>query len=433
MTLLAGLLGTIALILISIVISLSEISFAAARETRVRILAEKGDRRAAQFLALRRDSGRVITALQICLNGVAILAGIIGEAQIGPGFADLLRAAGAGRFATPAGSVTSFVLVTALFVLFADLLPKRIAMQAPERVALMVAWFPKLAVTVFRPFIWLFIKLSDAVLHALRIPAVSTAEVVTAEDLRATLEAGAASGALLAQEHRLIENVLGLEKRSVTSVMTPRDEIVYLDVNEPAEAQRDKVRSHPFSRYPLCEDGLDAVIGCVRAEDVLASVVTDNTVSFDPMRARRDVLSVPETLNVWEVLSQFKAQGTGFALVVSEYALVVGIVTFKDVMGALMDGLASPFEEQLILKRDENSWLIDGIAPMAEVVRALDIEGLGDSSLYETVGGFVMHRLRRVARKADRIEAAGFVFEVVDVEHLRINQLLVTRQLRPQD
>jgi CBS domain containing-hemolysin-like protein len=98
--------------------------------------------------------------------------------------------------------------------------------------------------------------------------------------------------------------VLALEGRSVTSVMTPRDEIIYLDLNEPAEAQRDKVRRHPFSRYPLCEGGLDAVVGCVRAEDVLAAVVEDGTASLDPKRARRDVLSIPETLNVWEVLSQ---------------------------------------------------------------------------------------------------------------------------------
>ena len=209
--------------------------------------------------------------------------------------------------------------------------------------------------------------------------------------------------------------------------MTPRDEIVFLDLTEPTEVQRDKVRRRPFSRYPVCDGGLDAVVGCVRAEDVLAAVVNEGPGSLNPARARRDVLSVPETLNVWEVLAQFQAHNTGFALIVSEYAIVVGLVTFKDVMGALMDGLASPFEEQPIVKRDECSWLVDGIAPMADVVRALNIEGMGPSSLYETVGGFVMHRLRRVARKADRVEAVGFRFEVVDVERTRINQLLITR------
>ncbi|MBV9655407.1 MAG: HlyC/CorC family transporter [Acetobacteraceae bacterium] len=424
---LGGLLLLAALIAVSVVISMSEISFAAAREIRIRIQAEKGDARAVRFLALRRDSSRVITALQICLNGVAVLGGIVGEALLGPAIGASLARAGVGDFANGAGSAISFALVTGLFVLFADLLPKRIAMQAPERVALLVAWFPLLAVTVFRPLVWLFIRVSDALLRLLRLPAVSPSEVVTAEELRATLEAGAASGALLAQEHRLIENVLALESRSVTSVMTPRDEIIFLDLNDSAESQRDKVRRHPFSRYPLCEGGLDAVVGCVRAEDVLAGVVEGGTASLDLKRARRDALSIPETLNVWEVLSQFQAQGTGFALVVSEYALVVGIVTFKDVMGALMGGLASPFEEELIVQRDEHSWLVDGIAPLPDVVRALGIEGLPNSSLYETVGGFVMHRLRRVARRADKVEAAGFTFEVVDVEHLRVNQLLITR------
>ena len=158
--------------------------------------------------------------------------------------------------------------MTGLFVLFADLLPKRIAMQSPERVALSVAWFPRLAVIVFRPFVWLFIRLSDAVLLGTAYPRRFHVRGRHGRGFPLQLRAaGAASGALLAQEHRLIENVLALEGRSVTSVMTPRDEIIFLDLNEPAEAQRDKVRRYPFSRYPLCEGDLDAVVGCVRAEE----------------------------------------------------------------------------------------------------------------------------------------------------------------------
>ncbi len=427
MNLLGGLLTLTVLIAFGVVLALSEISFAAAREPRIRQAAEQGDDRAVRFLALRADSGRVITVFQICLNGAGVLGGIVGDGMISPALARLLAQGGLGVWTDTAASALAFCLVTGLFVLFADLLPKRIAMQAPERTALLIAWFPALALQIFHPLVWLFSGASDVLLRAMHIPAVPTAEVITPEDLRATLAAGAESGALLTQEHRLIENVLALEGRSVTSIMTPRDEIVFLDLKEPAEVQRDKVRRRPFSRYPLCEGGLDAVVGCVRAEDVLAAVVDSAGASLDPARARRDVLSVPEALNVWEVLAQFQAQNTGFALVVSEYAIVVGLVTFKDVMGALMDGLASPFEEQPIVQRDESSWLVDGIAPMADVVRALEIEGMEPSSRYETVGGFVMHRLRRVARKTDRVEAAGFRFEVVDADQLRINQLLVTR------
>ncbi|MBE7209958.1 MAG: HlyC/CorC family transporter [Gluconacetobacter diazotrophicus] len=427
MDLLGGLALLLLLIAAGVMISLSEISFAAARATRVQVLEKKGDRRATRFLALRRQSGPVITVFQICLNAVGVLGGIVGDGLIGPAVARLLAGAGAGRWSGTAGSVVSFCLVTGLFVLFADLLPKRIAMQAPERTALLSAWFPALAVRVLRPVVWLFNRLSDAILREMNIPAATAAEMVTPEDLRAILAAGAESGALAEQEHRLIENVLAMESRSVTSVMTLRDDIVFLDVTEPEEVRREKVRRFPFSRYPVCEGGLDTVLGCARAEDVLATMVDGTTTSPDPARVRRDVLVVPETLNVWEVLAQFQSYNTGFALIVSEYALVVGLVTFKDVMGALMEGLANPFEEQPIVRRDDSSWLVDGIAPMADVVRTLEIDGLGSSGLYETVGGFVMHRLRRVARKTDRVDAAGYRFEVVDVDRARINQLLVTR------
>jgi CBS domain containing-hemolysin-like protein len=142
---------------------------------------------------------------------------------------------------------------------------------------------------------------------------------------------------------------------------------------------------------------------------------------------RRDVLSVPETLNLWDTLAQFDTHGVGFALIVSEYGLVVGLITFKDIMGALMDGLANPFEEQAIVRRDENSWLVDGAAPIGDVMRELHLLELPGSDQFDTISGFVMHRLRRMARKTDRVDECGFRFEVVDVEGFRINQLLVTR------
>lgn len=435
MILLAGLLAIILLIAVSILISLSEISFAAAREVRLRTRAEAGDTRAANFLRLRRNSGQVITVLQICLNAVGVLGGVISSELITPPLAQILGAAGMqAALADHVASTASFLLVTGLFVLFADLLPKRIAMNAPDRVALAIGWFPALALRLFYPFVWIFSKIADFILRALKIPAASTVEPVTPEDLRAILAAGTASGVLLEQEHQMIQNVLGLQDRSVTSAMTPRDEIVFLDVQESAESQRDKVRAKPYSRYPLCDGGLDNVIGSIRAEDVLAAVVEEppaaEAAPGQIYRMRRDVLSLPDTLNLWDTLAQFDTHGAGFALIVNEYGLVVGLITFKDIMGALMDGLANPFEEQAIVRRDENSWLIDGAAPIGDVIRELGIPALPDSHNFDTIGGLVMHRLRRMARKADRVEAAHFLFEVVDVEGFRINQLLVTRRPR---
>ncbi|MXV44682.1 DUF21 domain-containing protein [Saccharibacter sp. 17.LH.SD] len=431
-----GLLATVALIGVSVLISLSEISFAAAREPRMRILAEQGDQRAAAFLKLRRNSGQVMTTIQICLNAVGVLGGVIGDAMLSEPFAAGLHALGlSSSLADEIGSLAAFLLVTGLFVLFADLLPKRTAMNAPDQIALRVGWFPTLALKLLYPAVWIFSHIADAILKLLRIPATATVDPVTPEDLRAMLAAGTASGVLLEQEHQMIQNVMDLQNRSVASAMTPRDEIVYLDAHESLESQRDKVRVRPYSRYPLCDGGLDHVIGSIRAEDVLVAVVDEPAVlTSQPapvrnpiFRMRRDVLSLPDTLNLWETLAQFDTHGAGFALIINEYGLVVGLITFKDIMGALMDGLANPFEEQAIVRRDDHSWLIDGAAPIGDVIRELHIPLFEDGQQFDTVGGFVMHRLRRMARKADRVEAAGFRFEVVDVEGFRINQLLVTR------
>ncbi|QDH16284.1 hemolysin family protein [Swingsia samuiensis] len=434
---LLGLLATAILIGISVLISMSEISFAAARDVRVRSKADAGDPRAIAFLKLRRNSGQVITVLQICLNAVGILGGVISESMLSAPMSAFFQWIGLPlSLATNVGGTVSFIFITAIFVLFADLLPKRIAMNAPDKIALKVGWFPALALKLLFPVVWIFSKISDGLLHLLKIPAASTVEPVTPEDLRAILAAGTASGVLLEQEHQMIQNVLGLQDRAVTSAMTPRDEIVYLDVQEPPESQRDKVRAKPYSRYPLCDGDLDHVIGSIRAEDVLAAVVDEpppqESQTIIPaasqiFKMRRDVLSLPDTLNLWETLAQFDTHAAGFALIVNEYGLVVGLITYKDIMGALMDGLANPFEEQAIVKRDNNSWLIDGAAPIGDVIRELHIPIFDDVQNFDTVGGFVMNRLRRIARKADSIETSGFRFEVVDVEGFRINQLLVTR------
>lgn len=429
-----GLLTLVLLIAVSILISLSEISFAAAREVRLRSRAEAGDKRAQAFLALRRNSGQVMTAIQICLNGVGILGGIASSEMFTPPVTEFLSRWGMSDWwAQNLASTFSFIFVTGAFVLFADLLPKRVAMNNPDKVAMAVGWFPRVALRGLYPFVWIFSKISDAILHALKIPAASAVEPITPEDLHAILAAGTASGVLLQQEHQMIENVLALQARSVTSAMTPRDEIIFLDIQDTPEHNHEKVRTNPYSRYPLCNGGLDRVIGSIRAEDVLASVVDPSIApsgrphSNPIARMRREVLSVPETLNLWDTLAQFDTHGTGFALIVNEYGLVVGLITFKDIMGVLMDGLASPFEEQAIVKRDENSWLVDGAAPIGDVIRELHVVDLPDSEQFDTIGGFIMHRLRRMARKADRVDAAGFRFEVVDVEGFRINQLLVTR------
>ncbi|QCE33987.1 HlyC/CorC family transporter [Acetobacteraceae bacterium] len=437
---LAGLFAMIALIGLSILIALSEISFAAANAVHLKALADTGDRRAINFLKLRQNSGKILTVLQICLNAVGVLGGIIGDAMIGPSLAEGIEKLGFSHVLSyQIGGVIAFIFVTGLFVLFADLLPKRIAMSMPDKVALSVGWFPAWALIALYPFVIVFSHLSDWLLRLFKIPATATHQV-TPEDLKAILIEGVNTGALSTDEHQMIQNVLALQYRCVPSAMTPRDEIIYLDVQKSLESQRPLVQAHPYSRYPLCSGSLDKVLGSIRSEDVLAAVVDETTPLAEKvektkggLRAmRRDVLSLPESLNLWEALAQFDKNNTGFALIINEYGLVVGIITYKDILGALTQGLANPFEEQIIVKRNENSWLVEGAAPTTDVAQELEIDLSEAEELFETIGGFVTHKLRRTARKTDRVEASGCRFEVVAVDGFRITQLLVTRLSAPE-
>jgi CBS domain containing-hemolysin-like protein len=425
MSILLGLFFILVLIAMSIFIALSEIAFAAARELRIRTLAEAGNKRALRFINLRARSGNVITALQISTNAVAILAGIVGSGALGPILASSLATFLPLDLATLTADIIAFIIITSAFVMFGDLVPRRVAMMIPERTALMVVGFVEMQIRILRPIVLLFSAISDWIISLLRIEPDRSDEITT-EDFRMILAGGEASGALMKREHQLINNVLALEMRSVTSVMTVRDDIVFLDINDTRETQREKVRYFPFSRYPLCDGGLDNVIGSVRAEDVLADAF-DTATELELQKIRRDMASVPDSLNVWEVLAEFQAQDTGVALVVSEYANVVGIVTFKDLMAPLVLGLANPFEERQIMQRDDQSWLVDGVTPIVDVMSALGLHQIGFEGSFETIGGFVVHRLRRAARKGDRVDAEGYRFEVVDADKMRLNQLLVTK------
>lgn len=425
MSITLGLIILLILLGISVYISLSEIAFAAAREIRIRALSEGGDKRAQRFIKLRTKSGMVITALQITTNAVSILAGIIGSASLGPVLETNLARLMPADIAAISSDVLSFLIITATFVMFGDLVPRRIAMMIPERSALRICGFVEMQIRLLRPLVFLFNGISEWIIRLLRIEPDRSDEVTT-EDFRMILAGGEASGALMKREHQLINNVLSLELRSVTSVMTVRDDIVYLDINDSHEVLREKLRRYPFSRYPLCDGGLDNVIGSVRAEDVLADGF-DETSRVELLKLRREATSVPDSLNIWEVLAEFQAQDAGFALVTSEYANIVGIVTFKDLLAALVQGLVNPFEERQILQRDEHSWLVDGITPIIDVMQAFGIYHIGSEGSFETIGGFVVHRLRRAARKGDRVDAEGYRFEVVDADRLRLNQLLVTR------
>ena len=417
-----------ALIVCSAFLSIAEISLAASRRLRLRQMADEGDARAALVMKVQEQPGHYFTVVQIGQNAVAILGGIVGEGAMSPLFTDLWRWLDLdGPQAQTAGFLLSFVVTTSLFILFADLFPKRLGMTQPEALAVRVVRPMQACMTLFKPVVWLYSRTADGLFKLFDLPT-QRDERITSEDILAMAEAGARSGALAAREQQVIANVFELDTRTVSSAMTQRDRIAYFRRDDPDAVIRLRIAAEPFSTYPVCEGDIDRIVGYVDAKDLFQRVLNNQSISLLDDALVRKVLVVPDRLTLTEVLDQFRMVHEDFAVIVNEYSLVVGVVTLNDVMSTVMGELvAYPLDEEQIVRRDEHSWLIDGATPVQDVQRALLIDEMPHAEDYETLAGFMMVMLRRVPRRTDTVSWGGFRFEVLDVDSYRIDQVMVSR------
>ncbi len=406
--------------------SVAEIALAASRRLRLRQLADEGDARALRVLHVQEQPGHYFTTVQIGVNAVAILGGIVGEGVFSPWLEALLRPWLAETSAATLAFAGSVALVTSLFAVFADLMPKRLGMAAPEQVAMRVVAPMNAVLLAFKPLVWLYNKCTDLAMGLLGLPT-QRDERVTPGDILALAEAGTQAGVIDRPEQHVIENVFELDTRGVTSAMTPRDRIAWLRLTDSDADVRAQIAAEPFSTYPVCDEELDKVLGYVDAKDLFQRVLSNQPIRLTEEGLLHKVVVVPETLSLSEVLLQFREQHEDFALIVNEYSTVVGVITLNDVMSTVMGELVTPEDEELIVRRDDGSWLIDGHTPMQDVQRALNLDELPNAEAYDTVAGFLMVMLRRVPRRTDHVVWSRHRFEVMDVDNYRIDQVLVTR------
>ncbi|AME01116.1 hypothetical protein A9Z64_10785 [Moraxella osloensis] len=433
MSLFQNLLIICILVLISSFFSISEIALAGARRIKLKLLAESGDNRANKILHLQENSAEFFATSQIGLNAVAILGGIVGESALRPYFIDLISPFYQGKMLDNIGFIMSFLFVTLLFILFADLIPKRIGMINPERVALAVIEPVLLSIKLFKPLAWIINGLANLIFRIFKVNMVRE-ENITFDDVSAVVDAGAQAGVLLKQEHHFIENVFELEERNVPSSMTTREDVVYFTLGESEQSIRQKIASYPYSKFLVCKDSIDEVIGYVDTKDILVKLLSNQSQILLNETTIRNVLIIPDTLTLSELLDRFRSSKEKFAVVMNEYALIVGVITLSDIMMTVMGDWVAPIEdEQQIIQRDEFSWLIEGTTPIENVKHALGIEDFPDWDNYETLAGFMMYKLRKIPRPADFVEYQGYKFEVVDIDHHKIDQLLVTRYIKDDE
>ena len=408
-------------------LSLTEIALAGARKVKLKILAESGEDRAQKVLDLQENSADFFAASQIGLNAVAILGGILGEGAFRPYFLSFVNGFYSGPWAETISFTLSFTLVTSLFILFADLMPKRLAMIAPEKIAISVINPIQVFIVACKPLAWFINSIANLLFKLFKVNTVRD-DNITFADISAVMDAGALAGVVQKQEHHFIENVFELEERNVPSSMTTRENVVYFTLKESEESIRQKLAQFPYSKFLVCSENIDDVIGYVDAKDILVRILNNQSLLQLNENTIRNVLTIPDTLTLSELLDRFRSSKEKFAVVINEYALVVGVITLSDIMTTVMGDWVTPIEaDQQIFKRDENSWLIEGSTPIEDIKHALGIDEMPDDENYETLAGYMMYSLRKIPRPADFVIYSGFKFEVVDVDHFKIDQLLVTR------
>jgi putative hemolysin len=424
----------LALVLTNGVFAMSEIAVVSARQSRLEELAERGRLGARQALALKADPGAFLSTIQVGITLVGVLMGALGEAALAQPVRETLSSI---PVLAPSADLLALVLVvgaiTYLSVVIGELVPKQLALLAPEALASAVArplgWLCRAAL----PVVWL-LSASSALVVRLIGARRGGEPPVTDEEIRVLMAQGAEAGVFHAGEEPMVANVLRLDEQPIGAIMTPRNEIEALDLAQEPEALKLSLAALRHTLVPVHRDGLDEhLLGVLRLADLLPGCLATKAPSADDLRrlAQQPVF-VPQSLNAAQLLETFRDNRMNLALIVDEYGSLEGLVTLADVLRAIVGTPLGDDVEDVdeITRRADGSWLVDGSLPLERLRTELGMdaplpseEGAG----FHTLGGYVMHELGRVPQASEFFEAGGLRFEVVDMDQQRVDKVLVER------
>jgi len=417
------------LILLNGVFAMSEMAVVSSRKARLQHLADDGHRGAKVALRLAQEPSSFLATIQVGITVIGITSGAFGEATLVKDLSEWLSQWPLlDRYSNAIAVAIVISGITLASLIFGELVPKRLALLNAEWVASLVAQPMRALSRVAYPLVRALSAMTDGILRVLGLHT-RTEPPVTEEEIKVLMEQGAEAGVFEEHEQQLVSRVFRLDELRVTGVMTPRGEIVYLDVLEPLEENVRRIVEGQHSRFPVVRGGLKDVQGIVLAKTLLEDALAGRPVELATLGKP---LFVPETLTVMDLVAQFKQHRQTMALVVNEFGDLVGLVTLNDVMEALVGDIATAEDEhdRDIVPRDERSWLVDGGVTIERFKDVLEIEEMlpeEELGTYHTVAGFALFELDRVPRVADRFEWRGWTFEVVDMDGNRIDKLLVTR------
>jgi len=419
------------LVLLNAFFAMSEMALVSARRARLQQMAEgRKGRGARAALELSDDPSRFLSTVQVGISVTGIVAGAYGGATLAERFGALLNEV---PWIAPYGQPAAFALVVAaityLSLIIGELVPKRVALVDAERIASIVAGPMRALSRIAAPIVWLLGVSTDTMLKLLRIPT-TREQTVTEEEVKTLIKEGTQTGVFEPAERQMIEGVLHLADRSVRSIMTPRPDVIWVDINDPAEAVGREIRESGYSRFPVCSGDVDELQGIVSAKALLDQSL--NGLPFDLRSALSEPLVVHDGTPVLRLLDLFKQASVHMAVVVDEYGSVEGIVTMTDILEAIAGELPEHGHEgdASAVQREDGSWLVDGMTPIEEVEALVGMKNMKGEGDFHTLAGFLLDRFGHVPTAAEHFHWNGVRFEVVDMDGRRIDKVLI--QLNPE-
>jgi putative hemolysin len=422
------------LILLNGIFSMSETAIISARRVRLQQRAEAGDERAQVALGLIAHPDRFLSTVQIGITLIGVLSGAIGETSLGQPLAEFFVRLGLAKpLAETVGFTVGIILITYFSLVLGELVPKTLALANAENLSARVAKPMQLLSKVATPLVWLLSVSTRGLLRLMGIRP-SDEPPVTQDEIKSLIEQGTKAGVFDEGEQEIVERLFRAADRRITSVMTPRREISYLDIEDTWEVNAAKIASVPHTAFPVCVGGLDDLIGIVPLK-ALWWAAEQHQGTIDLRSLAQEPLFLMEHRLALEALEEFRRSSRSLGLVVDEYGNTVGLITLHDLLEALVGEIGTDGAQKQdlsVVKRDDGSWLLDGMLPVDEFVHVLDLRDLPqDSRDYATLGGFVMARLGRIPSSGDHFTWSEFRFEVMDMDGHRVDKVLVSA-LPPQ-
>jgi putative hemolysin len=411
-----------ALMLVNGFFSMAEIALVSARKARLEAQANKGDLRAKQALLLSQKPDSFLSTIQIGITTIGILTGIFSGDKIvdyvSTYFSTIPLLA---DYSVGIATAVIVIIITFFSLVFGELVPKRLGLSNPEKIAKNVAPIMRIISLVVHPFVWLLSTTTGFIMKLFRIK--QDEDQVTEEEIKAIISEGSEQGAIEDAEHEIIQRVFHLGDRNITSLMTHRSDVIWFDVNDNEIQIREKIIKEPHSVYPICDKDIDNIKGIVSVKDLY---VTDDNILFKEVM--KTPLFVPENISPYQLLEKFKQTKIHTSFVVDEYGTLLGLVTLNDLLEAIVGDIPQQNESDYeIVKREDGTYLVDGQIPFYDFLtnfEKADWMNEGEQE-FDTLAGFILHKLQRIPVVADRFDWKGFTFEIIDMDGHRIDKVLV--------